>query len=155
MVSLIPGDKFCQRATKQPIFHRGPWGAQTGPGIFGRQLIIIIINYNQPWTNLGLAPQPQRGNRDPNRDPPIFSALWSQGALGAPVGGLLRLQYEILASPSKACDFVGGPKHRGCVSGSKTSTKLSRRAHAMMHLFEPLGKANTARRDEKVDPGSA
>ena len=24
------------------------------------------MNYNQPWTTLGLAPQPQRENRDPN-----------------------------------------------------------------------------------------
>ena len=26
----------------------------------------MIINYKQPWTTLGLAPQPHRGNRDPN-----------------------------------------------------------------------------------------
>ena len=60
------GLSFSQRATKQPISHRGSWGAQTGPGTFRRQLISIIMNNNQPWTTLGLAPQHQRENCDPN-----------------------------------------------------------------------------------------
>ena len=109
-----PGDKFCQRATKQPISHRGSWGAQTGPGTFRRQLISIIMNYNQPWTTLGLAPQPQRENRDPNgsQGSANFHCIMVPGSPWSALRSLLRLQSAILTSTSDARDFVGGPKHR-------------------------------------------
>ena len=121
----IFGDKFCQRATKQPISHRGPWGAQTGPGTLGRQLITIIMNYNQPWTTLGLAPQPQRENCDPNgsQGSANFHCIMVPGSPWSALRSLLRLQSAILTSTSDARDFVEGPKHRGSVSGSKTWTK--------------------------------
>ena len=135
------GAKFCMRTTKQPISHRGPWGAQTGPGTLGRQLITIIMNYNQPWTTLGLAPQPQRGNRDPNgsQGSANFHCIMVPGSPWSARRSPLRLQSAILTSTSDARDFVGGPKLRGSVSGSKTWTQLSRRVHQVMHLFTPGG----------------
>ena len=152
----IPGAKFCQRATKQPISHRGPLGAQTGPGTLGRQLITIIMNYNQPWATLGLAPQPQRENRDPNgsQGSANFHCIMVPGSPWSALRSLLRLQSAILTSFSGARDFVGGPKHRGSVSGSKTWTQLSRRVHQVMHLFTP-GGANRARRDGRTESGDA
>ena len=109
-----PGAKFCQRATKQPISHRGPLGAQTGPGTLGRQLITIIMNYNQPWATLGLAPQPQRENRDPNgsQGSANFHCIMVPGSPWSARRSPLRLQSAILTSTSDARDFVGGPKHR-------------------------------------------
>ena len=119
------GAKFCQRATKQPISHRGPLGAQTGPGTLGRQLITIIMNYNQPRAGLGLARQRQRGNRDPNgsQRSANFHCIMVPGSPWSARRSPLRLQSAILTSPSNARDFVEGPKHRGSVSGSKTWTK--------------------------------
>ena len=150
------GLSFSQRATKQPISHRGSWGAQTGPGTFRRQLISIIMNYNQPWTTLGLAPQPQRGNRDPNgsQRSANFHCIMVPGSPWSARRSPLRLQSAILTSSSGARDFVGGPKHRRSVSGSKTSMKLIPRVYPVMHLFTP-GGVNAARRDEKKDPGDA
>ena len=150
------GPSFSQRATKQPISHRGSWGAQTGPGTFRRQLITIIMNYNQPWTTLGLAPQPQRGNRDPNGPQRYanFHCIMVPGSPWSARRSPLRLQSAILTSTSDARDFVGGPKHRGSVSGSKTWTQLSRRVHQVMHLFTP-GGANRARRDGRTESGDA
>ena len=113
-LSRATGDKFCQRATKQPISHRGSWGAQTGPGTFRRQLISIIMNYNQPWTTLGLAPQPQRENCDPNgsQGSANFHCIMYPGSPWSALRSLLRLQSAILTSTSDARDFVGGPEHR-------------------------------------------
>lgn len=111
---LHSGLSFSQRATKQPISHRGSWGAQTGPGTFRRQLISIIMNYNQPWTTLGLAPQPQRENRDPNgsQGSANFHCIMVPGSPWSALRSLLRLQSAILTSTSDARDFVGGPEHR-------------------------------------------
>ena len=97
------GDKFCQRATKQPISHRGSWGAQTGPGTFRRQLISIIMNYNQPWTTLGLAPQPQRENCDPNgsQGSANFHCIMYPGSPWSARRSPLRLQSAILTSTSR------------------------------------------------------
>ena len=153
---LRAGPSFSQRATKQPISHRGSWGAQTVPGTFRRQLISIIMNYNQPWTTLGLAPQPQRENCDPNgsQGSANFHCIMVPGSPWSALRSLLRLQSAILTSTSDARDFVGGPKHRGSVSGSKTWTQLSRRVHQVMHLFTP-GGANRARRDGRTESGDA
>ena len=113
-IALLLGLSFSQRATKQPISHRGSWGAQTDPGTFRRQLISIIMNYNQPWTTLGLAPQPQRENFDPNgsQGSANFHCIMVPGSPWSALRSLLRLQSAILTSTSDARDFVGGPKHR-------------------------------------------
>ena len=63
--------------------------------------------------------------------------------------GIVLVQVQ-LTSTSDECDFVGGPKLRGSVSGSKTWTQLSRRVHQVMHLFTP-GGANRARRDGRTE----
>ena len=99
------------------------------------------MNYNQPWATLGLAPQPQRGNRDPNgsQRSANFHCIMVPGSPWSALRGLLRLQSAILTSTSDARDFVEGPKHRGSVSGSKTWTKLSPWDDPVMHLFTPGG----------------
>ena len=112
--TAFAGPSFSQRATKQPISHRGSWGAQTGPGTFRRQLISIIMNYNQPWATLGLAPQPQRENCDPNgsQGSANFHCIMVPGSPWSARRSPLRLQSAILTSTSDARDFVGGPEHR-------------------------------------------
>ena len=119
-------------------------------------LVVLIMNYNQPWATLGLAPQPQRENRDPNgsQGSANFHCIMVPGSPWSALRSLLRLQSAILTSTSGARDFVGGPKHRGSVSGSKTWTQLSRRVHQVMHLFTP-GGANRARRDGRTESGDA
>ena len=121
----VIGGKVLLAEHKTADFLQRPMGSTNRPRIFGRQLIIMIINYKQPWTTLGLAPRPQRENRDPNGSQRFanFQCIMVPGSPWSARRSLLRLQSAILMSLSNACDFAEGPRHRGAVSGSKTSTK--------------------------------